>query len=113
MSPNMSRTIERSAKPRTVKTVMRATVDFIETEYIESRTINAVVQPAQKDSLKSENIDWSLRYLTIHTVSQLQNGELIEYGGEDYKIIDNGNYQEYGYTEALAEQTKRAVKVAT
>ena len=113
MLPDISETLEEWAVPVTVKTVMRATVDFVETEYVETRSINAVVQPAQKDSLKSDQIDWSLRYLTIHTTSPLQNGELIEFGGEDYKIIDNGNWQAYGYTEALAEQTKRAVKAQT
>lgn len=113
MLPDMSEVLAEWAVPITVKTITRQTIDFEENDDVSLRTINAVVQVAQKDKLSADQIDWSLRYLTLHTVSQLQNGEFIEYGGEDYKIIDNGNWQAYGYTEALAEQSKRPLILET
>lgn len=113
MLPDMSDALEEWKLPYTVKTVTKQTVEFVESNIIVGRTIEAVVQVAQKDKLNSDQIDWSLRYLLVHSGSELQNGEYIEYQGEDYKIIDDGNYQLYGFTEAVAEQTKRTLLVVT
>lgn len=109
----MSDVIEEDAIPYTVKTVSRVPVDFVPVDVVTPRTIRAIVQPAQKDALRPDSIDWSLRYLLVHTTSQLDNGEYLEYQGEDFKVIDNGNYQDYGFTEAVCEQTKKALLVVT
>ena len=105
----MSGTLAGWTLPYTVKTVTRTTADFVETESVVTRQVQAVVQVADKNRLSADQIDWSLRYLMVHTSSELANGEYIEFQGEDYKIVDNGDYQLYGFTEATAEQTKRPV----
>ena len=113
MLPDMAETLEEWQLPYTVKTVTKQTTDFEPTDIVAGRTIDAVVQVAQKSKLNAEAIDWSLRYLQIHTGSELANGEYLEFQGEDYKIIDNGDYQLYGFTEAVGEQTKRPLLVVT
>lgn len=113
MLPDMSGTLEEWSLEYTIKTVTETTIDFEPDPVITGRTIDAVVQVAQKNKLNSGQIDWSLRYLLVHTMSELANGEFIEYQGEDYKIIDNGDYQLYGFTEAVAEQTKKDLLVVT
>lgn len=113
MRPNMGRIVRRSASPYTVKTITRQTVDFVESDVVAGRTVKALIQPARKSQLNPEMIDWSLRYITIHSLGPVDEGELIEYGGEDYKIIELGDYQDFGYTEAVAEQTKRPVVQVT
>lgn len=106
MLPNMSSTLLDWSTTYTIKTVTNATVDFEDVIVVVERTINAVVQPAQKDKLSTDQIDWSKRYLQIHTNTQLANGEYIVFGGEDYKIIEDGDYELYGFCEVIAEQTK-------
>ena len=109
MLPDVSEALDGWTDTYRVKTITRQTVDFVEADVVTGRNVEAMVQVAQKNKLNTDQIDWSLRYLQIHTADQLDNGELIVYGGEDYKIIDNGDWLAYGYTEAVAEQTKRAV----
>lgn len=113
MIPDMADTLAEWAKPYIVKTVTRETVDFEPVDVVRARTIQAVIQPAQRDKLNPDQIDWSKRYLQIHTVDTLDNGELIEFSGEDYKIIDGGDFQMYGYTDAVAEQTKETKRAIT
>lgn len=110
MIPNVARVLDAFMEPYTIKTVTKQTTDFVSSDVVVSRTINAVVQPAQKDKLNPDKIDWSLAYVTVHSKEPIANGDLIVYGGQDYKIIDNGDYQRFGYTEGLGEQTKRAAR---
>lgn len=107
MLPDMSDTLDEWSDEYTVKNIDQRTVDFESSNVVTSRTIQAIVQVADKDKLNTDQIDWSLRYLLIHSSDVVENGELIEYNGEDYKIIDNGDWQAYGFTEAVAEQTKQ------
>lgn len=113
MLPNMSSTLAGWSAPYTIKTVVNTTVDFENILVVTQRTIQAVVQPAQKDKLNTEQIDWSKRYIQIHTNTQLAKGEYIVYDGEDYKIIEDGDYELYGFCEVIAEQTKLPLIVST
>jgi len=113
MLPDMSDTLDEWALPYLIKTATETTVDFVRAPVVTGRTIDAVVQVADKNKLNTDQIDWSLRYLQVHSSSEIANGEFLEFQGEDYKIIDNGDYQLYGFTEAVAEQTKKAALVVT
>jgi len=113
MLPDVSDALTEWLLPYTVKTVGQMTIDFEPADIVSSRTVQAVVQVAQKNQLSADSIDWDKRYLLVHSPSQLADGEFIEYQGEDYKIIDNGDWQLYGYTEAVAEQTKQTTLVVT
>lgn len=113
MLPDVSIALAEWAVPVVVKSVTQHTIDFEPADLITPRTIDAVVQPAQKEKLNADQIDWSLKYLLVHSTEQLAAGEFIEYQGEDYKIVEPGDWQAYGYSEAIAEQTKRTPLVAT
>lgn len=111
--PNVTAAVLRWATPHNIKTIAKHTVDFVDQNVVTSREIRAVVQPAEKDKLNVEQLDWSRQYLTVHSPDPIANGELLEYNGEDFKIIDNGDWQAFGYTEAVAEQTKKAIVQVT
>lgn len=107
MIPDMSDVLTAWEEPFTIKTVTRQTVDFIEQDVVTERTQNCVIQVAQKEKLNSETIDWSLEYLMIHSKQGIAQGELVEFEGVDYKVIERGPWGRYGFTEVIAEETKR------
>ena len=113
MLPDMAETLEEWQLPYTVKTVTQLTVDFVDADTVAGRTVQAVVQPAEMEKINPEIIDWSKRYLQIHSTSELLVGEYLEYGGEDYKLVAGGDYQLYGFSEMIGEQTKRTLLVVT
>lgn len=113
MLPNMSGVLSEWEVPVLIKTVTRTTVDFEPVDVVAGRTINAVIQVAQKDRLNAGQIDFSLEYKTLHSAEEVQNGEYLEFEGKDFKIIDNGGWSRYGYTEALCEATNRPLIVVT
>lgn len=109
MLPDMADVLAEWAAPYTVKTITRITLEFEPVNVVTDRIIRAVIQPAQKEKLNPDQIDWSKKYIQIHTTETLIPGELIVYGREDYKVIEPGDYQLYGFTEAIAEQTKQTL----
>lgn len=111
MLPDMSDVLTEWEIDVTLKTVQRYTVDFEDSDAVIVQDIKAVVQVAQKERLNTDAIDWSLRYLQIHSKEPLSVGQFIEFQGEDYKVIDDGNYQLYGFSDVVAEQTKRPLIV--
>lgn len=113
MLPDVSDAFDDWLSAYVVKTVTKVTADFADASTVSVRTIQAMVQVAQKEKLNADTIDWSKRYLLVHSPEQMLVGEYIEYSGEDYKIIEPGDWQAYGYTEAIAEQTKQTLLVAT
>ena len=113
MLPDVSDVFDDWLSDYTIKTVTKITVDFVEANTVAGRTIEAMVQVAQKEKLNADQIDWSKKYLLVHSPEQISIGEYIESEGEDYKIIEPGDWQTYGYTEAIAEQTKQTLLVVT
>lgn len=109
--PNMSRTVRSWSSVHRVKTLTRTTVDFEPADIVTGRDVEAVVQPADKDKLNAADIDWSLRYLTVHATAPVAGGEFIEYDGADFKFIDDSNFGENGFHLATAEETKRPLLV--
>ena len=113
MLPDVSEALDDWLSDYAIKTVTKSTVDFVEVNTVAGRTIQAMVQVAEKEKLNPDQIDWSKKYLLVHSPDQINVGEYIESDGEDYKIIEPGDWQAYGYTEAVAEQTKQALLVVT
>ena len=114
--PDMSDVLDDWLQPIVLKTVTKDTgafdindIDNPDGETVTTQTIQAVVQPAEKDKLNADNIDWSLEYQTIHSKTQFVEGQFFEYGGRDYKIISSLPYGDYGYYEGVGEETKRTV----
>lgn len=113
MLPDMSDVLTEWELPRLIKTVTITSVDFVQTEVVAGRTQNCVIQVAEKEKLNPATIDWTLEYLMIHSKLGIQQGEYVEYQGADYKVIGRGPWGSYGYTEVIAEETKRPLLVVT
>lgn len=109
MMPDVSDALLDWVSPYELKTVTRSTVDFVESTSVARSTINAMIQPADPTRLTAAQIDWSLKYISIHSIDAVVVGQFVEYGGEDYKIISATDWSAYGYTRAIGEQTRRAV----
>lgn len=114
--PDMSEVLDDWLQPIVLKTVTRETGAFDITdigtpdgETVATQNIQAVVQPADKDKLNADSIDWSLEYHTIHSKTALVEGQFFEYDGRDFKIISVLPYGDYGYYEGVGEETKRTV----
>jgi hypothetical protein len=91
----------------TIKTIVRSTTDFVESVTVEGRQQKCVVQVADKSKINPATIDWNLEYLLVHTAGSLEMGELIEFNSRDYKVVQIGDWNGYGYIEVVAEETKR------
>lgn len=104
--PNLSPILSSWTQVVGLKTVTTTTVDFVASQSVSSVNIDAVVQPAQSEVLQALEIDFSLRYIQIHTVSVLSVGKYITYNSTDYKIIQLLQYGDYGYYEAVCEEVK-------
>lgn len=106
MLPDMSDVLTEWAQPVILKTAVRTTVDFEESVVITPQNITAVVQPADKEKLNADTIDWSLRYYTFHSTTAIDVGQYIEYRGVNYKIVPAGHYNDYGFSEVVGEEVK-------
>lgn len=92
----------------TVQLITRTetTTDFIKSATETARDITAVVQPADKKKLNPDVVNWALRYYTFHTAERVDVGQFIEYAGTRYKIITDGNFELYGFSEVVGEQVR-------
>lgn len=100
-------------RPQLIKTVTNTTVDFEPMENVAGRTQDCVVQVASRENVNNDTLDWSLEHLLIHSKSAIEIDELIEYKGRDFKIVERGPWDGYGYNEVIATETKRPVKAVT
>lgn len=98
-------------QPVKLKDATFTTVDFEPVQLVTSNDIAACVQVAEMESLNPDQIDWSRRYLMVHSKTPLDFGQYIEYKGADYKIVRANNYNDYGYSEVVAEETKQPLLV--
>lgn len=114
MLPDMSDVLTEWSQTVKLKTVAVTTVDFVETENITAADIMAVVQPADPEKLKVEQIDFSLEYIQVHSVSPMAIGQYIEWNGRDFKLVPfRKGYGQYGYVEVVGEETKLPLLVVT
>lgn len=114
MIPNMAEVLAEWSQPIKLKSVSTKTNDFEPVQAVTVQNIMAVVQVAEMENLNPDTIDWSRRYLMIHTKApSLELGQVVEYQGADYKIIALNNYADYGYSEVTAEETKLPLVTVT
>ncbi len=100
-------------QPVKLKTRTEVTVDFMPVAVVTVQDIIAVVQSANKENLTLDNLDWSKEYLLIHARTEMEVGQFIEKNGRDYKIVSPGDFMDYGFCSAIAEETKLPLLVAT
>ncbi len=84
------------------KLVKRRT-QFVE---IERTIIRAVAVPKAPEEIKSDNVDYSLKYLTVTTKTNLEVEDQLLYRGIKYRVISSLDYQPYGFSTVTAEQIK-------
>lgn len=109
MLPDMSEVLLEWEIPVLLKTVVERTVDQVPDNQVSVTNLLAVVQPASKSRVNPEILDWSRRYLQVHSRTRIYTGQVIEFQGADYKIVDDGDYQLYGFSEVIAESTGRPI----
>lgn len=114
MLPNMSEVLTEWSQPVVLKTKTITTVDFVETVIVTATDIMAVVQPADPEKLQVLQIDFSLEYIQIHSVSPMAIGQYVQWDGRDFKLVPfRKGYGQYGYTEAVGEETKLPLLTVT
>lgn len=114
MLPDMSDVLDEWARGVMLKTVTETAVDFVKTVVVLSVPIMAVIQPADAEKLQVDQIDYSLEYIQIHSVTPMAIGQFVEWDGRDFKLVPfRKSYGPYGYTEAVGEETKLPLLEAT
>ena len=79
-------------------------LDFRDTNLLSPST--NVIQPAQKEDINVANVDWSKEYILIHSTQPLKINYFIKWDGILFKMFNLGNYKDYCYYEAIAEEVK-------
>jgi hypothetical protein len=106
MLPDMSGTLLAWQQPVKRKIATTTTVDFVKQTVLSESPIEGVVQVADKEKLNPDIVDWSLEYILLHTNSAIDVGQFIEHKTKNFKIIDLGDYIDYGYYRAVCEEVK-------
>lgn len=104
--PNLSRTVKNFSIPVKLFKIATTIVNHKPVETETESSIKVVVQPAQKEKLNKDKIDWSLRYVQVHSLDQIVMNDEIEYKGVRYKAFEDADYSEYGYYEIIMEEQK-------
>ena len=106
--PNMSRTVKRFSVPVPVKLLKIAISIVNHKPYYTAieNTIKVVKQPAQKEKLNKDKIDYSLNYIQVHSLDNIYIDDIIEFNNKRYRAIEYANYCEYGYYEVIMEEHK-------
>lgn len=114
MLPDMSDVLTEWSQAIKLKTVTITTIDFVETKTVVVADILAVVQPADPEKLQVDQIDFSLEYIQIHSVTPMAIGQYVEWDGRDFKLVPfRKGYGQYGFIEVVGEETKLPLLVAT
>jgi hypothetical protein len=107
MLPDMSDVLVEFSQTVTLKRVTQTIVDFHPVESVINLTIDAVVQPADKEKLNPDLVDWSLQYVLVHTVATVQINDQLIHNGILYRSVGPlGNYSDYGFHEIVFEEIK-------
>lgn len=102
----MSRTVKRFSIPAKLIKVTKTIVNHKPVESEVESTFKCVIQPAQKEKLNQDKINWSLRYIRVHSIDELDIDDVIEYKNVIYKVFEKGDYIDYGYYETIMEEQK-------
>lgn len=107
--PDMSDVVESFAVNVTLETYVRGSVDGVIVNTLTpdpAPVIRATVQPATFEDLQAVEVDQSLKYVMVHSTTELIVGQYILDGADRYKIITGGDYQRYGFSEVVGEEVK-------
>ncbi|UOL47426.1 hypothetical protein vBVpPvVp04M_00033 [Vibrio phage vB_Vp_PvVp04_M] len=114
MLPNMRSTLKMFEQLVLLKSVETIRVDFVDDIIITTTPIRAVVQVADKKKLNLDSLDWSKQYIWVHSGSNMEIGQFIEWHGKDFKLVAAGDdYSDYGYNAWYGEETLQPVLVSS
>lgn len=111
--PRMGKTLKRFEKPATLVSI---TQDIVGVQPVLTRTeheTKAVIQVASSEVLKAMNIDYSQGFYQVHIQTKYLDAlaidiktidEITNYKNRTFKIIDTGNFNEYGYFGFICEE---------
>ena len=111
MIKNMAHVLNRWQQPVTLKTLVAERERYKPVEFVTIETIQAVVQPPRPQVIAALGLDMAARYYTIHSKTALQVGQFFEYDGADYRIIELLGWGDYGFYEAIGQDTKKPLLV--
>lgn len=111
--PNVSDALLGWTQSLLLKTVTTTSVDFVDTTVVTGELIEAVVQPTKLTNLNKDTLDWTRDHFTFHSVNDMRQGQLIEYKGRDFKVVDRADYSDYGYYEVVAAHTREPLLEVT
>lgn len=106
MLPDMADVLDEFSQPITLSRITQTIVGHRPVDTATAVSIMAVVQPAQKDKINSDIIDWNLAYYQVHSKQAILVNDQMLYQGTNYKAVELAQYGDYGYYEALFEQIK-------
>ena len=120
MLPNLLLTVKRLSQPTQLINVVTTIVNHRPSEVETPFNVKAAIQPAQKNKLNKDKIDWSLKYIMVHSYDQIiiiadvptsVSGEIsindyIVHNGIKYKAFENSDYNDYGFYETIMEEQK-------
>lgn len=106
MLPNLNRTVLRFAQNVTLKTITQTVVNHRPVNTATDSTIKATIIPASAEALKSLTIDESLAYFTMYAVVAIKPADRIVYKTKTYKVVQDKDYSDYGYSEYIIEEVK-------
>lgn len=104
--PNMSRTVKRFSIPAKLYKLTTTIVNHKPYKTAIEIPIKVVVQPAQKEKINQGKINWSLKYVQVHSLDEIRLNDILDYKNCKYQAIENSDYSEYGYYESIMEEHK-------
>lgn len=110
---DVSDALDEWLQPVTIKTVATTTVNFVKSESVAGRTQQCVVQQLKQNDLIKRQLDLTLRHIRVHSHHAIDEGELVEYRGKDYRVLHPSEWSGYGYVEVDAVETKKPLKVVS
>jgi len=103
---DMSGALDFATQPAILQRRTQSIVNFKPHVTITETTIQAVIQPADKEKLQKDKYDFSSEILQVHSVSQIQINDILIYKTKKYLAKELNNCVDYGYYEAIFEEQK-------
>ena len=106
---DMGEVLEEWLQPIKLKAITVTKDDFVKTKTPTITSIKAVVQVATPKNVFAEDLDWSQRHILVHSKALIDNRQIIEYDNQDFKVVVQSNWTDYGYYETVAQATNEAL----
>lgn len=104
---DMGDALEGLTQPVEYYSVTQTIVDYKPAEQLTLVDgFEAVVQPAERQRLDPDTYDFSLRHKLLHSRQPMATGDQIVHAGITYRAPEDADYSDYGFYEAVFEETK-------